>query len=191
MKINIGGQKGRDRFPSGWTIVDMRDHADVVMDISKSKLPFDDNSVDAIYTSHTFEHIFPDRLPFVLSECRRVLKKNGVIRIVVPDIDIALKAYASRDMGVLKDSRNPRKLDCLPALPIYFLSSWFFTYRAGEPRIFDGHLNVFNKQALSHFLSQSGFTRISRKRYNKCSGVFKGCDFERYKDCSLYMEARK
>lgn len=191
MKLNIGGQKGVDRFPKGWTIVDVRSGADVKVDIAKSKLPFGDNSINAIYTSHTLEHIFPDRLPFVLSEFYRVLKPGMPVRVVVPNIDIAIREYSKKNYSFLKDKRNPTKLGCLPSLPIYFLSSWFFTYREGNPRIMNGHLNVFNKQAMRFYLNSVGFREISRKKYSKGSRVFRQCDFDRYKDCSLYMEAIK
>lgn len=191
MKLNIGGQKGKNQLPSGWKIIDTRKGADVCMDISEETLPFSNNSIGAIYTSHTLEHIFPDKLLFVLSECNRVLKEKGIMRVVVPNIDIAIKAYVSENISFLKDTRNPQKMNFLPSMPIYFLSSWFFSYREGNPRIMNGHLNVFNKQSLFYYLSQSGFVNIVRRKHNKCSRVFKGCDFGRYKNCSLYVECQK
>lgn len=58
-----------------------------------SKLPFNDSSVDFLYSSHFLEHV-PRRLvqPF-LSECYRVLKPGGVIRLVVPDLEEICKSY--------------------------------------------------------------------------------------------------
>ena len=54
---------------------------DIIRDVEKG-LPFDDESVDEIYTSHFLEHI--NDLNFVMEECYRVLKKGGIMRIIVP-----------------------------------------------------------------------------------------------------------
>lgn len=192
MKINIGGEKGKSNGPKGWTIVDERGAADIVVNIMESPLPLENRTVDAIYCSHTLEHIFPDKLPFVLSEWNRVLKKGAIARIVVPDIDKAIHAYVKGNVRYLTDSRNPSKLPCLPKLPIYYLSSWFFTYKMDKnlnTRMDGGHVNVFNEESLKHYLKEAGFKDIRASKYRKGSKVFDGWDFERYKDCSVYMEA--
>jgi SAM-dependent methyltransferase len=44
-------------------------------------LPYSDNSFDAITACAVIEHIIPNKLPGVLSELKRVLKKNGKIYI--------------------------------------------------------------------------------------------------------------
>jgi len=55
---------------------------DILLDIEKEKLPFEDNSVDRIKVDNVLEHV--DELEFVLNECHRVLKKDGVITGIVP-----------------------------------------------------------------------------------------------------------
>lgn len=42
---------------------------------------------DAVYTTHTLEHLYPDEVPVALSEIRRVLKPGGFAMIVVPDLE--------------------------------------------------------------------------------------------------------
>ena len=194
MKINVGGQKGRKKCPSGWKIVDVREGADYRADLMKEPLPFEDSSIEAIYTSHTLEHLYPHRLPGVLSEFRRVLKSDGLLRVVVPDIDIGIQAYIKGDKKFLRDKRNPRKMDFMPDHLLCYLSCWFFTYRedlesdASNVRG-HGHLGVFNWELLSYYLMAAGFSRVVRRGYGDCDEVFRGCDFERYRDCSLYVEA--
>lgn len=191
--LNIGGEKGKTKGPyKKWVTVDIRETADVVIDIMESLLPFSDKTVDAIYSSHTLEHIFPDKLDFVLSECYRVLKPNAPIRIVVPDIDKAITAYVNKDNSFLNAKGNPGKMGWLPNFPLCFLSSWFFTYKIDKnkhQRIVGGHVNVFNKELLTYYLDQAKFKNIVQKKYKDCNSVFKNCDFDRYKNCSLYMEA--
>lgn len=195
MKLNIGGQKKRRKGPfKDWTIVDVSDGAEIKMDVMDAPLPIVSNTADIVYTSHTLEHIFPDRLPFVLSECYRVLKPEHAIRVVVPDIDIAIQAYLRKDTVLLGDKKSPRKLSVLPALPLCYLASWFFTYKLeveGSARLTGGHVMAFNFEVLEHYLKKAGFKNIEQKSYNKCRPEFVGCDFERHKDYSLYVEASR
>lgn len=48
-------------------------------------LPFDDRSVDAIYSSHMLEHMYFNEAEALLVECRRVLRPDGVLRLALPD----------------------------------------------------------------------------------------------------------
>ena len=54
-------------------------------DLTK-KFPWTDSSIDIIYSSHTLEHFSKQDGKRFLSECHRVLRENGIIRIVVPDL---------------------------------------------------------------------------------------------------------
>jgi SAM-dependent methyltransferase len=51
------------------------------------ELPYPDQSVDAIYTSHTLEHLYLDEVRRVLSEAARVLRVGGILRIALPDAE--------------------------------------------------------------------------------------------------------
>jgi len=56
-------------------------------------IPASDASVDAVYHSHVLEHLDRDRVPDFLAEVLRVLKRGGVQRIVVPDIEFSVRRY--------------------------------------------------------------------------------------------------
>jgi len=57
----------------------------------RKPLPFENESIEEIYTSHLLEHlVYADGCKF-LRECMRVLKRGGVLRIVTPDFDIVDK----------------------------------------------------------------------------------------------------
>ena len=43
-------------------------------------------SVDAVYSSHNIEHIFPHEVPIALREFYRVLKEDGIVVITCPDL---------------------------------------------------------------------------------------------------------
>src|SRR5579859_77935 len=64
----------------------------LVHDLARG-LPFDDSSVDAVYHSHLLEHIDHHLAESFLFEVKRVLKTNGIQRIVVPDFEEAARLY--------------------------------------------------------------------------------------------------
>ena len=82
-QLNIGA--GRTYIP-GFINIDLSKSADITINLSKDRLPFDDSSVDLIFSHHTLEHI-PDYL-FALSEIFRVLKHNGIFLVGVPYITL-------------------------------------------------------------------------------------------------------
>jgi SAM-dependent methyltransferase len=56
-------------------------------------IPFPEGSADVVYASHVLEHLARKHaLPF-MREIHRVLKPDGIIRIVVPDLEKAVTAY--------------------------------------------------------------------------------------------------
>jgi SAM-dependent methyltransferase len=62
-------------------------------------LPWDDNSINAVYTSHTLEHFDREGGLRLLRECHRVLMPGGTIRIIVPDLRAYVASYAEGKIG--------------------------------------------------------------------------------------------
>ena len=56
-------------------------------------IPYPDESFDVVYHSHLLEHFPKKAAPLFLRECRRVLKRAGVLRIAVPDLEKIARAY--------------------------------------------------------------------------------------------------
>ena len=57
-------------------------------------LDFDDNTVDVIYSSHTFEHLDKLSASNFLKDARRVLKpKTGSLRLIVPSMAHLVREY--------------------------------------------------------------------------------------------------
>jgi len=61
-----------------------------------ARIPHADASVDAIYSSHMIEHLDRREARQFLSECRRVLKPHGRLRIVVPDLRVTVNDYVAK-----------------------------------------------------------------------------------------------
>jgi len=84
LNIACGG-----RYHKDWVNIDFNAESNNVKKVNiLGGLPFEDNSMDVVYSSHFLEHLSQEQADFVLKESQRVLKKDGIIRIVVPDLDI-------------------------------------------------------------------------------------------------------
>lgn len=83
VKINIGA--GQTYIP-GFINIDISDKADLSLDLGTDRLPFEDSSVDLIFSYHTLEHV-PDYL-FALSEIHRVLKHGGRFLVGLPYVTL-------------------------------------------------------------------------------------------------------
>jgi SAM-dependent methyltransferase len=81
LKLNLGcGVDHREGFLG----IDKMDFPNLycLRDIEKEGLPFCDNSCEYILANSFFEHI--DNLIFVLNECWRVLKPDGILEGIIP-----------------------------------------------------------------------------------------------------------
>lgn len=60
---------------------------------SALRLPFEPNSVNVLYSSHMLEHLDRVEARKFLAEAMRVLAPGGIIRLVVPDLQMRARAY--------------------------------------------------------------------------------------------------
>jgi len=82
MRLNIGcGPKKKE----GYVNIDINPHyePDKIMDITK-KWSFENDSIDEVLLDNVIEHLDVDVLVW-LSEATRVLKPNGLLKIVCPN----------------------------------------------------------------------------------------------------------
>ena len=187
IKINIGGGKKHPRI-KGWQIVDLRETADIKLDITRQRLPFDENSVDIIFTSHTLEHIYPHDLDFILKEFYRVLTPGtGFLRISVPDIRKACQAYVNNDIKFFKNSELTYTYDKAPIGGL--LASWFYSYGS---KVGYGHVHCFDFDYLKNWLKKYGFRKIAKSNYKQSQCEELRLDgFDLHPHDSLFVEARK
>ena len=57
-----------------------------------------DSSVDAIFSSHNIEHLYPHEVPLALQEFRRVLKPDGFVLLTCPDLQSVCKLVAENKL---------------------------------------------------------------------------------------------
>jgi predicted SAM-dependent methyltransferase len=184
--VNVGaGPQGKP----GWVNVDAwkQPNVNCLYDCRKD-LPFPDESVRGIFCEHFFEHIdYTEEVPCFLSECRRVLKKGGVLRLIVPDAEKYMRAYCK---GGWEELISLRQLDADHAdfygkynTPIELIN---FVFRQGHE-----HQFAYDFQTLQFVLAQHGFSEIVRQEYGRSLMSELCLDQACRASESLYMDARK
>lgn len=82
------------RINNQWENIDFSPNTKNIKKVNLlEKLPYNDNSFDVAYSSHFLEHLDKNIAPKLLNEMKRILKKNGILRIVVPDLENIIKEY--------------------------------------------------------------------------------------------------
>jgi ubiquinone/menaquinone biosynthesis C-methylase UbiE len=113
----------------------------------------DAESVDAIYSSHNIEHVYPHEVPIVISEFYRVLRPSGFVVITCPDLQSVCEAVA-----------NDRLMEPLyyspagPISPIDILYGHRGFMKQGNH--FMAHKCGFTYSALSATFLDAGFKKI-------------------------------
>lgn len=144
MKLHLGC--GWRDFGPEWIHIDGGDYQHLdYKDITK--LPFDDSKVDLIYASHVIEYFDRDEVKDILTEWRRVLKSEGIIRLAVPDF---LKL-----MWVYQDSKNLNKI----------LGPLFGKMKMGDSVIY--HKTVYDFDSIRNLLEEIGFRNVKPYDWKK------------------------
>ena len=74
--------------------IDKDVNPDIVGTLTDMKL-VETGSVDAVYSSHNIEHIYPHEVPIALKEFYRVLKDDGIVVITCPDLQSVCEAVVN------------------------------------------------------------------------------------------------
>ena len=154
IKLELGAG-GRKR--PGWLAVDIAGDPHIICDLSKEPLPFADNTVSEICSTHFFEHLsYPSPMLDVLHECKRVLKKGGRMRVAVPDASIYIRAY-------MEHAPFPEVIPVYkPAFhyntPIDSIN--YIAYLAKE------HKHMFDQENLLKILEVAGFVNVRSREFD-------------------------
>lgn len=90
--LNIG--VGNAALP-GFVSVSQAPGAELQHDLAQG-LPFADNSVAGIHCENHLEYLSQEQGLLFLRECRRVLARGGVLRVVTPDLEAMLATYIAQ-----------------------------------------------------------------------------------------------
>ncbi|MEI7842490.1 MAG: methyltransferase domain-containing protein [Gallionellaceae bacterium] len=110
-------------------------------------------SVDAIFSSHNIEHLYPHEVPIALAEFKRVLRSDGFVVITCPDLQsiCALVAQDKLTDAAYVSAAGP----IAPMDMIYGLRS---SMRAGN--LYMAHRCGFTLNVLLATLQSAGFAKV-------------------------------
>ena len=171
MKLNLGS--GPEKGVNGWTNIDLGGGADLAIDLTNG-IPFANNSIAEIYTSHFLEHLSYDQINPLLLECHRVLEPNAKLLVCVPNCEAFIHAYHENDyiLAGLSDGSKlmiPRFLygenEHVYAKAMVNTGSkidWlnYIAYSANE------HKYMFDKENLRSHLLQAGFESVCERDFD-------------------------
>ncbi len=90
------------RFHPDWVNVDFVSSDPRVQRYDlRNGIPYPDGTFDVTYHSHVLEHFSKEAAGDFLRECRRVLSRNGINRVVVPDLERIARIYLQALEGCL------------------------------------------------------------------------------------------
>jgi predicted SAM-dependent methyltransferase len=169
---------GLDPEP-GWINSDVKEGAgiDISGDI-RDGLPLDSDSIDYAVSIHALPELaYPDLVP-ALEELRRVLKRGGVLRLALPDLDRAIAAYQRDDEGyflVPRDEVSSRGGRFI----VHVL--WYGYSRS-----------LFTADFVEELLAKAGFAGVVHCSYRTTSSRFAEIvDLDNRERESLFVEAVK
>lgn len=160
-------------------LFDLDWNRDVFLHDLNKRFPWPDSSADAVYSSHNIGHV---SAPFFLSECFRVLRKGGIIRIVVPDLRHVVDEYISGNIPADKfveslnvitgnsRSRLKNRLSALIEFPQYCL---------------------YDSKRLHEIMTDAGFMTEEKKAFESEIDDIRIIELEGRTENAVIMEGRK
>ena len=113
-------------------------------------------SVDAIYSSHNIEHLYPHEVPLALAEFLRVLKHDGFAVITCPDLQ-SVCALVAQDKLVKPAYVSPAG----PITPLDIL--YGFRPSMARGNLFMAHRCGFTASSLTATLQSAGFRTLATR----------------------------
>lgn len=116
-----------------------------------------DGSMDAIFSSHNIEHLYPHEVPLALAEFKRVLKPEGFVVITCPDLQSVC--------ALIGEDKLTEPAYTSPAGPIAPLDILY----GHRPQLAQGNLYMahrcgFTQKVLTGTLQGGGFATVAANR---------------------------
>jgi SAM-dependent methyltransferase len=152
-------------------------------------LPVAANTCDGLYCSHTLEHLSLEDFRQALANSFKILKKDGIFRCVVPDLEAAARSYlqqlsqgdASASLHFIRQTllgqeTRPRSLKA----------------RLGSLFGNSHHLWMWDRQSLADELRKAGFGQIRPCKFNDSEDeMFRLVEDEGRFEEAVALECRK
>ena len=130
---------------------------DLIADITDlSMIPSE--SVDAIWSAHCIEHLYPHQIGSALSEFHRILRPPGFACIIVPDLQVVANYIAADRM----DEAVYESISGQPVTAHDILFGWGLAIAEGHPRM--AHHCGFTPNSMIRHFNSSPFAEVVIRR---------------------------
>jgi SAM-dependent methyltransferase len=137
--------------------IDPQSKPDVIASITDLETAFSPKSFDAIWSSHTLEHLYTHEVPAALAEFRRVLKPNGFALITSPDLEAVVSLMLDHGLDDVAYT-SPAG----PITPLDMLFGHSASIALGHHYM--AHKTGFTEKSLAQRLVDAGFPTVLIKR---------------------------
>ena len=129
----------------------------VIGSITDMKAIFPSESFDAVWSSHTLEHLFAHEVPIALGEFKRILKPDGFALFMCPDLESVASHLGQHGADHIAYTS--------PAGPITALDMLFgHQASVAQGRHYMAHKTGFTAERLGNLLLGAGFPTVNVRR---------------------------
>lgn len=165
--LHVGcGKKSKQQTPfanTNWREIKLDINPDVKPDLIGSMTNMnqvEDECIDAIYSSHNIEHLYPHEVPQAIQEFKRILKPDGFILITCPDLQSVCE-FVAKDQLLEPLYSSPSG----PIAPVDII----FGHRAALQRgdLYMAHRCGFTAKAIVNTLGAEGLNAVASRHKAK------------------------
>lgn len=186
LKVNIGSFTVMSRW--GWENLDIHDLTQYAQqngfkfrqcDI-RGGLPYQSGIVDLIFSSHCLEHITYREGLSLLRDCRRIIRPEGCMRILVPDARKLMSMYCGDQYDGDLSLFDEMNEGCASS-PTAAGKLWSLLH--------ENHLACYDGETLLHSLKESGWIGEAMRFREGHPQIQKECQ-DMHPDLSLFVECK-
>ena len=145
-------------------------------------LPVPDDSCELVYCSHVLEHLALEDLRTALRNTHRILRKGGIFRLVLPDLEQLVNDYVHdpSEQAAISFVRNTalgreRRGHSLKAFLLEWLGSgqhlWMWDYRSMARELRDAGFSGIRRAAFGDSADPAFAEVEEEQRWGGCLGV--------------------
>lgn len=144
-------------YLSGWLNTDYyRNSGRCHLDATKP-FPFPGGSFDFVFSEHMIEHVEYKSAQVMISECFRVLRPGGVLRLATPDLQFLVRLYTSPQVELhsryITWSSETFLQEGVPHDAVSVVNNYMRDW---------GHRYIYDAASLGSLLAKAGFVDVNR-----------------------------
>jgi predicted SAM-dependent methyltransferase len=160
-KINLGSGS---LLIKDYCNIDIYFKSDLIVDLEKKLLPFQDNSIDTAICISAINYFTRQRGEEIIKETFRVLKPGGIARFATQDLKLIAEKYLNNDREFFFQKLADGRERFVGATIGDKFNSWFYGYAVAKNK---GCKYFYDFETLALIFKEAGFSKIENKKYQE------------------------